>query len=100
MTSLGFSLLSFLSRAVFDAFEAEVCEGGWVCWWVGVCAAVLYHLQLLAVGLTGSVPLQQLFDGGLHTDTLVHPRLVVFWIKRRSSHSAHVYQAVGDNNRH
>lgn len=73
---------------------------GWVGGWFGVCAAVLYHLQLLAVGLTGSVPLQQLFDGGLHTDTLVHPRLVVFWIKRRSSHSAHVYQAVGDNNRH
>lgn len=34
------------------------------------------YRSLSAVGLAGSVPLQQLFDGGLDSDALVHPRLI------------------------
>lgn len=44
-----------------------------------------YRFNLLAVGLPGSVPLQQLFDCGLHPDTLVHPRLIC--MKRTACHS-------------
>lgn len=35
-----------------------------------------YRFDFFAVGLAGSVPLQQLFDGGFHADALVHPRLI------------------------
>lgn len=35
-----------------------------------------YRFDFFAVGLAGSVPLQQLFDGGFHPDALVHPRLI------------------------
>lgn len=35
-----------------------------------------YRSALPAAGLAGSVPLQQLFDGGFDPDALVHPRLI------------------------
>lgn len=44
-----------------------------------------YRFNFFTVGLPGSVPLQQLFDRGLHSDALVHPRLIC--MKRTACHS-------------
>lgn len=35
-----------------------------------------YRFNFFTVGLPGSVPLQQFFYRGLHSDALVHPRLI------------------------
>lgn len=44
--------------------------------WFGPCGRESYRFHFFTAGLPGSVPLQQLLDCGLHSDALVHPRLI------------------------
>lgn len=58
-----------------------------------------YRFNFFTVGLPGSVPLQQLFYRGLHSDALVHPRLIC--MKRTACHSCLLNTLFGaDNSRH
>ena len=49
-------------------------DGGKV--WYGPWGRESYRFHFFTAGLPGSVPLQQLLDCGLHSDALVHPRLI------------------------
>lgn len=44
--------------------------------WYGPWGRESYRFHFFTAGLPGSVPLQQLLDCGLHSDALVHPRLI------------------------